>query len=175
MALILLSTLAVGAGYLGMAGTRELWVACAFSVVGGAGNGIQWVAVLTALQEATPADLQARVTSLLESIGSAATGVGFLLGAIEHGVAHVMLPLFAGDQWRTARRVEELGAGIAVRAGERRVFDPPSDEVIAALPAAVGRVLDDARRREAAAGLGAQMAALPTADAAAAALVARFA
>ena len=82
VALILLSTLAVGAGYLGMAGTRELWVACAFSVVGGAGNGIQWVAVLTALQEATPADLQARVTSLLESIGSAATGAGFLLGGV---------------------------------------------------------------------------------------------
>jgi hypothetical protein len=39
----------------------------------------------------------------------------------------------------------------------------------------VGRVLDDARCREAAAGLGAQMAGLPTADAAAAALVARCA
>jgi hypothetical protein len=102
-------------------------------------------------------------------------GHGTTLGTIEHGVAHVMLPLFAGDQWRTARRVEELGAGIAVHAGERRVFDPPSDEVIAALPEAVGRVLDDARCREAAAGLGAQMAALPTADAAAAALVARCA
>jgi hypothetical protein len=47
--------------------------------------------------------------------------------------------------------------------------------VIAALPEAVGRVLDDARCREAAVDLGAQMAALPTADAAAAALVARFA
>jgi predicted MFS family arabinose efflux permease len=80
VALVLLSTLAVGAGYLGMAATTALWVACAFSVLGGAGNGVQWVAVLTALQEATPPDMQARVTSLLESIGSAATGIGFLLG-----------------------------------------------------------------------------------------------
>jgi MFS family permease len=81
-ALILLSTLAIGAGYLGMAVARELWVACAFSVVGGVGNGIQWVSVMTALQESTPDDLQARITGLLESIASAMTGVGFLIGGV---------------------------------------------------------------------------------------------
>jgi predicted MFS family arabinose efflux permease len=80
--LVLGSTLAIGVAYLGMAASRDLWLACAFSVIGGAGNGIQWVAVMTALQEATPADLQARITGLLESIASAMTGVGFLLGGI---------------------------------------------------------------------------------------------
>jgi MFS family permease len=80
--LILSSTLAIGAGYLGMAIARELWLACAFSVVGGLGNGIQWVSVMTALQESTPQDLQARVTGLLESIASAMTGVGFLIGGV---------------------------------------------------------------------------------------------
>jgi MFS family permease len=80
--LILLSTLAIGAGYLGMAVSTELWTACAFSVVGGLGNGIQWVSVMTALQESTPKDLQARITGLLESIASAMTGVGFLIGGI---------------------------------------------------------------------------------------------
>lgn len=80
--LVLASTLAIGVAYSGMAVSRELWLACAFSVIGGAGNGIQWVAVMTALQEATPADLQARITGLLESIGSAMTGIGFLLGGI---------------------------------------------------------------------------------------------
>jgi MFS family permease len=80
--LILLSTLAIGAGYLGMAVSRELWLACAFSVIGGLGNGIQWVSVMTALQESTPDDLQARITGLLESIASAMTGVGFLIGGI---------------------------------------------------------------------------------------------
>ena len=78
--LILSSTLAIGAGYLGMAVARELWLACAFSVIGGVGNGIQWVSVMTALQESTPQSLQARVTGLLESIASAMTGVGFLIG-----------------------------------------------------------------------------------------------
>jgi predicted MFS family arabinose efflux permease len=80
--LVLTSTLAIGIAYSGMAISRELWLACAFSVVGGAGNGIQWVAVMTALQETTPADLQARITGLLESLASAMTGVGFLLGGI---------------------------------------------------------------------------------------------
>jgi predicted MFS family arabinose efflux permease len=80
--LIAISTLAIGVAYLGMATTRQLAVACAFSVLGGFGNGIQWVSVMTALQEATPDDLQARITGLLESIASAMTGVGFLIGGI---------------------------------------------------------------------------------------------
>ena len=37
---------------------------------------------MTALQESDAADLQARVTGLLESIASATTGIGFLLGGI---------------------------------------------------------------------------------------------
>jgi MFS family permease len=60
--------------------TTELWVACVLSVFGGIGNGIQWVSVMTLIQEETPSDLQARVVGLLESIGAAMPGVGFLLG-----------------------------------------------------------------------------------------------
>lgn len=82
LVLILLSTAAVGAAYAGMAGVRELWAACACSVVGGLGNGVQWVSVVTAIQEATPEDLQARIVGLLESISSAMTGLGFLLGGV---------------------------------------------------------------------------------------------
>ena len=63
-----------------MSQAATLLVACLISVLGGAGNGIQWVAVMTALQEATPPDLQARVSGLLESLGAAMPGVGFLLG-----------------------------------------------------------------------------------------------
>ena len=37
--LILASTFAIGCAYLGMAVARDLWVACAFSIVGGLGNG----------------------------------------------------------------------------------------------------------------------------------------
>ncbi|MBA3821787.1 MAG: MFS transporter [Deltaproteobacteria bacterium] len=70
-----------------MAVSRELWMACAFSVLGGLGNGVQWVSVMTALQESTPADLQARITGLLESLTSATTGVGFLLGGVITAIA----------------------------------------------------------------------------------------
>jgi MFS family permease len=78
--LIIVSTAAVGAAYLGMAAAGTLLVACLFSIIGGAGNGVQWISVMTALQESTPATLQARVTGLLESIGAAVPGVGFLIG-----------------------------------------------------------------------------------------------
>ena len=43
--LLFFSTLAIGAGYLGLAVAPTLAVACAASVVGGAGNGVQWVSV----------------------------------------------------------------------------------------------------------------------------------
>ena len=124
-ALILLSTLAIGAAYLGMAVSRELWMACAFSVVGGLGNGVQWVSVMTALQESTPDHLQARITGLLESLTSATTGVGFLLGGIittiasppvafavsgigvvvlvAIGAAFRAIPSTRGDRWDEAR------------------------------------------------------------------------
>jgi MFS family permease len=85
--LILSSSLAIGAAYLGMAVSRELWLACLFSVIGGAGNGVQWVSVMTALQESTPDDLQARITGLLESLTSATTGIGFLLGGVITAIA----------------------------------------------------------------------------------------
>ena len=80
--LILLSTAAIGLAYLGMAGAQSLVAACLLSVLGGTGNGIQWVSVMTALQEATPADYQARVVGLLESALAAMPGVGYLIGGI---------------------------------------------------------------------------------------------
>ncbi len=59
--LILASSAAVGAAYLGMSQANTVLVASLMSVVGGAGNGVQWVAVMTALQENTPAEYQSRI------------------------------------------------------------------------------------------------------------------
>ena len=87
--LLLFSTLGVGAGYLGIAVAPTLAVACAASVLGGAGNGIQWVAAISAVQEMTAAGMQARVMSVLESIGAAMPGVGFVLGGV---IATVLSP-----------------------------------------------------------------------------------
>jgi MFS family permease len=80
--LLLFSTLAVGAGYLGLAAAPTLAWACAASILGGAGNGVQWVSTISAVQELTAETMQARVMSVLESIGAAMPGVGFLLGGV---------------------------------------------------------------------------------------------
>jgi MFS family permease len=74
------STLLVGVGYLGMAGAPEIISGCFAAAVGGVGNGVQWISVLTALQENTEEAFQARVVGLMESISAAAPGIGFLLG-----------------------------------------------------------------------------------------------
>ncbi|HWO15732.1 MAG TPA: MFS transporter [Solirubrobacterales bacterium] len=80
--LLLGSTLAVGAGYLWLAAAPTLAIACAASAVGGAGNGVQWVAAISAVQELTAAGMQARVMSVLESIGAAMPGLGYVMGGV---------------------------------------------------------------------------------------------
>jgi MFS family permease len=65
-----------------MAAAPTLAVACAASVVGGTGNGVQWVAMISAVQELTAAPMQARVLSVLESISAAVPALGFVIGGL---------------------------------------------------------------------------------------------
>lgn len=74
------STVAVGLAFLGFAAADSIGVACAAAFLGGVGNGVQWVAFLTTIQEALADALQARVMGLLESMGAAMPGLGFLAG-----------------------------------------------------------------------------------------------
>ena len=78
--LIAVSTGLVGVAYLGLASAGTLLLACLISLAGGLGNGIQWVSVVTAVQQRVGKDMQARVVGLLESVGAAMPGLGFLLG-----------------------------------------------------------------------------------------------
>lgn len=71
---------AIGAAYLGLGVAPSLAVACAISVVGGIGNGVQWVSVVNAIQERTAAVMQARVLSLLEANNALIPGIGLLAG-----------------------------------------------------------------------------------------------
>jgi MFS family permease len=80
--LLFFSTLAIAAGYLGMALAPALALACVGSAVGGAGNGVQWVATISAVQELTSSPMQARVISVLESFASAMPAIGFVLGGL---------------------------------------------------------------------------------------------
>ncbi len=80
--LLIASTLAIGLAYAGTAVAPTLVIACGASVLGGTGNGIQWVGMVTAIQGMTTAALQPRVLSLLESVTSAASGIGFIAGGV---------------------------------------------------------------------------------------------
>lgn len=80
--LLAASTTAVGVAYLGMAAAPGIFGACAAAVLGGTGNGIQWVSVISAVQELTRESMQARVLSVLESAGAAMPGLGFLAGGL---------------------------------------------------------------------------------------------
>jgi MFS family permease len=78
--MVLVSTAAIGIAYAWMAAAPTLAVALVGAVIGGSGNGVQWVAVMTALQEAVSDDYQARAAGLLESAAAAVPGIGFILG-----------------------------------------------------------------------------------------------
>jgi MFS family permease len=83
------STLAIGLAYLGMGVAPSLAVACGAAAVGGIGNGTQWVAMISAVQELTGLRYQARVMAMMESISSATPGIGFVLGG---AVAAILSP-----------------------------------------------------------------------------------
>ena len=65
-----------------MAAAQTLVAACLASIVGGTGNGVQWVAVISAVQELTTQSMQARVIGTLESVARATPGIGYLLGGL---------------------------------------------------------------------------------------------
>lgn len=120
--LLFFSTVAIGAGYLGMAGAQSLAVACAASVLGGAGNGVQWVAVVSAVQELTVPAMQARVIGTLESVASAAPGLGYVLGGL------------IATQWSPRAAFLVAGAGVmaivavsAVVLGRNWPLDPAKE------------------------------------------------
>jgi len=81
-ALSLASLLVMAASYLGMGVSGTILAVTAWSFVGGLGNGVEGFAVLTLVQERTPAALQGRVSGLLESLHTVVPGIGFLAGGI---------------------------------------------------------------------------------------------
>lgn len=76
------SVAAMGGAYAGLAASPSLAVACAFSLVGGVGNGLWVAAILSALQEGTPDNAQAAVMSVFEGINQIMPGVGYIMGGV---------------------------------------------------------------------------------------------
>ena len=120
LGLIAAATGAVGVGYLGMAVAPTIAVACLAAAVGGLGNGVQWVAVITAVQEATEARFQARVAGLTEMILTIAPGIGFTFG----GAVTALLSPRAAVAVAGAGVLVLLGAGALLMGG--RTFGEPT-------------------------------------------------
>jgi MFS family permease len=74
------STLAVGLAYLGWAAAPSLEVACAAGLIGGIGNGVQWAALISAVQSLTPQKLHGQLMGAVESLGAICPAVGLSLG-----------------------------------------------------------------------------------------------
>jgi MFS family permease len=89
-------TLLLGAGFVVMALAPSLPVAVAGAAVGGIGNGIQVVAVRTALQEAVTERWMALVLSLNESMFQAVPGVGIAIGGAITALAGARVALAVG-------------------------------------------------------------------------------
>lgn len=103
----LMRLLGVGAflitlGYSGLALSPTLAVACASSVIGGAGNGVAWVAAKTALQERIPLSNQSAVLSVLDGLNQVLPALGFLAGG---ALATLGSP-------RTAYAASAIGVGL---------------------------------------------------------------
>ena len=88
------STAAMGVSYLFTGASPTLALACAGTVLGGFGNGIQFVAVLTALQEMAAPEYQARIVSFNDLVWRATPGIGFALGGAIAALATPRLTYF---------------------------------------------------------------------------------
>lgn len=93
-------------------------------------------------------------------------GYGSTLGALEHGVPLVVMPLFSSDQWANAEAVATSGAGLALdkERRTRRVLDVPGAVTIDSLAPAVAQVLENASYRAAAGRVADAIRRLPLVD-----------
>lgn len=118
----------IGAAYIGLALATSLVVACFVAFAGGAGNGVQWVAVVTALQESVPDEFQARVVGLLDSAATLAPVLAYTVGGL---LAQTLSP-------RAAYAFAGAGALVCALAFARQATRPAASSVRSrGLPAGV--------------------------------------
>jgi MFS family permease len=113
--LLFFSTAAVGVSYLGLAAAPSLIAACGISVIGGLGNGVQWVSIVSAIQEMTRSSMQARVMSVLESVSEAMPGLGYLVGGL----------IAAGHNPRATFLVSGIGVLVVLAGATRSLAGTP--------------------------------------------------
>ncbi len=82
MRMLACSTALIAVSYAGLAISPTLAVACAFSVLGGTGNGAAWVAAMTSMQQRIPLNAQNVVMSVLYALLQVMPAVGFVIGGV---------------------------------------------------------------------------------------------
>jgi MFS family permease len=115
-------TLLVGLAYLGFAVSPSLTVACAAAVLGGIGNGVQWPALISAVQQLTPAALQGRLMSAVGSMNALCPAIGFAIGGTIAALGSPRAAMtFAGAvaTLATAAFVRPSIRGLSLRGAER--------------------------------------------------------
>ena len=93
-------------------------------------------------------------------------GFGTTMTALAAGLPQVVVPLFAGDQFENASRVDAVGAGVSLQVdgvADRRAGDlvPAGPAVLDRLPEAVRSALHDEQIRSNARAVADEIAALP--------------
>jgi MFS family permease len=136
--LLFFSTLVIGFAYLGLAAAGTLLLACVASAIGGVGNGVQWVSVISAVQELTADQFQARVVGLLEASGKAMPGIGFLLGGAIAAILSPRASFLTAGLGVVAVCLAATPALARARWGEERTPAPGPDEDVAPQGASVG-------------------------------------
>jgi MFS family permease len=81
-AMLLSAGAAEGAACLGMGLSWTIAPVLVFSALGGIGNGIYGMAILTAIQERTSAAYQARISGLYDTLMTLVPGLGFAAGGL---------------------------------------------------------------------------------------------
>ena len=112
------------------------------AALGGTGNGVQWVSMVSAVQELTRAGMQARVISVLEASAAATPGLGFVIGGViaaTFSPRAAFLVAGAGVVAVAAVAAAILGSGWGGRSATRPDALDSDDEVMVQLRPRDGR------------------------------------
>lgn len=133
-------TLLVGLAYLGFAVAPTLAIACAAAIVGGAGNGIQWPALISAVQQLTPAVLHGRLMSVVGSLNALCPAIGFALGGTIAALASPRVAMVVAGVVATCATVAflRLPLGRLQALGQTQVAVAGEQGLIAASQQSVG-------------------------------------
>jgi MFS family permease len=141
------STFAVGFAYLGWWLAPTLAIASAAGFVGGVGNGVQWAALISAVQRLTPEHMQGRLMGAVESLGAIFPAFGYVLGSaitvlasprialLVAGVgvsvctiAFIQIPLATRRPDSLTEQASGNGDGARACAEPARTWTPPHDD-----------------------------------------------